>query len=107
MQEREVCGASFVTGGDDPYATECDLAPHGEETPHRGHDPFGSEHWAGMVEWRGGGSAGGDRLPYRDVRWLSPEQVAEQRKQELMVALDASVKRARDAQKGHDDRDRH
>lgn len=61
----ETCGASYVTGGHDPYGTECDLAP-GHPGPHVGADPFGGD---GRVQWSGGGSAGGDRLPYRDVRW--------------------------------------
>lgn len=62
----ETCGAVYVTGGSDPYSTECDLIP-GHTGRHGGADPLGG---AGRVEWSGGGSAGGDPLPYRDVRWM-------------------------------------
>lgn len=64
----QLCGAEYVTGGSDPYATECDLTGHSPTTPHAGDDPFGG---SGRVEWRGGGSAGGDAIPYRDVRWIN------------------------------------
>jgi hypothetical protein len=60
------CRATYVTGGHDPYATERDLAP-GHSGPHRGGDPFGGD---GHVEWSGGGWAGGDPIPYRNVRWV-------------------------------------
>jgi hypothetical protein len=59
------CSATFITGGHDPYATGCDRT-RGHTALHRGADPFGGD---GFVEWSGGGHAGGDRLPYRDVRW--------------------------------------
>lgn len=61
----DTCGASYVTGGHDPCGAECDLAPR-HTGPHVGADPFDGE---GRVEWSGGGSAGGDPLPYREVRW--------------------------------------
>lgn len=61
----ETCEAGFVTGGQDPYGTQCDLAP-GNTGPHRRADPFGGDD---HVEWSGGGTAAGDPLPYRDVRW--------------------------------------
>jgi hypothetical protein len=60
----EICGATYVTAGRDPYGTECDLIP-GHTGLHGGADPFGGD---GRVEWSGGGSAGGDPLPYRNVR---------------------------------------
>ncbi|MDG4790204.1 hypothetical protein O7626_30505 [Micromonospora sp. WMMD1102] len=61
----ETCGAAYVTGGHDSHGTECGLTP-GHSDPHRGADPFGG---TGHVEWSGGGSAGSDPLPYRNVRW--------------------------------------
>lgn len=61
----DTCGATYVTGGHDPYGTECDLAA-GHPGPHRGANPLGNE---GNVEWNGGGWCSGDPLPYRDVRW--------------------------------------
>jgi hypothetical protein len=61
----DTCGAAYTTGGHDPYGTECDLAA-GHDGPHWGDDPYDGQ---GRVEWSGGGSAGGDPLPYRDVRW--------------------------------------
>jgi hypothetical protein len=63
--EPETCHAYFTTGGADPYGTGCDLAP-GHDGPHRGADPFGN---GGTVTWTGGGMAGGDRLPYHDVKF--------------------------------------
>jgi len=60
------CHAHFQTGGHDPYGTGCDLPP-GHAGKHRGRDPFGGD---GFVEWSGGGSAGGDALPFRDVEWV-------------------------------------
>lgn len=64
----ETCGAEYVTGGSDPYSTDCDQTPgHSPTTPHAADDPMGG---GGRIEWRGGGSAGGDALPYRDVRWI-------------------------------------
>jgi len=66
--DREPCSATFSTGGFDPYGTVCQLQP-GHTGKHRGTDPFGG---GGFVEWRGGGSAGGDPLPYRDVEWVKP-----------------------------------
>jgi hypothetical protein len=61
----DTCAAAYVTGGHDPSSTECDLSP-GHTGPHRGANPLGDD---GHVEWSGGGSAGGDPLPYRNVRW--------------------------------------
>lgn len=63
----EECRAEFVTGpAHDPYGTDCELEPQ-HEGPHDGPDPFGG---TGRVQWRGGEMAGGDRLPYLDVRWI-------------------------------------
>lgn len=65
LDRPDICGATYVTGGHDPYGTECDLA-RAHTGPHPGADPFGGDV---HVEWSGGGSAGGGPLPYRDVRW--------------------------------------
>jgi hypothetical protein len=46
----DTCAAEYVTRGNDPYGTECDLAP-GHSGPHLGANPFGGE---GRVEWSGG-----------------------------------------------------
>ena len=62
----DTCTAEYVTGGHDPYGTECDLAP-GHSGPHLGANPFGGK---GRVEWSGGGSVAGDPLPYRNARWI-------------------------------------
>jgi hypothetical protein len=65
LDRPDICRATFVTGGRDPYGTECDLDP-GHPGAHCGDDPLGGD---GRVEWAGGGSAGGDPLPYSNVRW--------------------------------------
>jgi hypothetical protein len=65
------CGVSFITGPrEDPYGTNCDRpAGHYPTTKHEGDDPFGG---AGRVRWTGGGSAGGDPLPYSNVEHVDP-----------------------------------
>jgi hypothetical protein len=64
------CGASYTTGGHDPYGTDCDQPiGHYPATDHEGDDPFGG---SGRVSWRGGGSCAGDALPFTDVHWFVP-----------------------------------
>src|SRR6476646_10016954 len=58
------CRATYITGGHDPYGTDCGLDA-GHSGPHRGDDPMGNE---GQIEWTGGGSCAGDPLPVRNVR---------------------------------------
>lgn len=63
----EGCRSEYVTGGHDPYSTFCDQS-QGHKGPHQGSDPFGSD---SVIEWRGGGTVGGDRMPCRHVRIVS------------------------------------
>lgn len=86
--EHPTCGATYVTGGNDPYSTECDLQPHGPEVKHLGHDPIAMG--GAMVEWRGGGMCAGDPLPVTDVRWLTADEMKQRRHSELLDVLTAS-----------------
>lgn len=61
------CFAQYVSGGFDPYATDCELEA-GHSGPHVGADPFGND---GKVKWEGGGSCAGDPLPVRNVEWVA------------------------------------
>lgn len=63
-----VCGAQLVTGGADPYSTECHLQPgHPVNVKHCGESPFDERE---LVEWFGGSVAGGDRTPYREIKFF-------------------------------------
>lgn len=65
-QERQ-CGATYTTGGADPYSTGCERDKgHYPGTPHLAPDPMGGD---GYVTWTGGGSVAGDPVPARDVEW--------------------------------------
>jgi hypothetical protein len=65
----DTCSARWVSGGSDPYATECeDTQGHYPETDHIGPNPYG----VGKVSWRGGGSCAGDALPYQKVQFHYP-----------------------------------
>jgi len=69
----KLCGATFTTGGHDPYSTECELERgHYPASAHVGDNPLGD----GKVSWRGGGSAGGDALPYTQVTWNEQDRYA-------------------------------
>ncbi len=66
------CTAAYIPGGKNPDAegvgSECDN-PADHLGPHEGPDPFGDPNK--RVQWEGGGFAGGDPLPYRNVQYLT------------------------------------
>lgn len=72
-EQDALCGATYTTGGSDPYGTDCDQPAghykYGTGTKHAGPDPMGG---AGRILWNGGGSCAGDLLPYRDVEYVEP-----------------------------------
>lgn len=61
---KRVCGRQYVSGGSDPYGTECTLR-HGHDGAHIGASPFDSDglRWT----WNGGGHIAGDRRPVRNA----------------------------------------
>lgn len=63
------CEASYQTGGTEEYGTTCDRNID-HPAPHEGPCPFGTEQ---RVRWEGGGTAGGDRLPFRNVEFIDPK----------------------------------
>jgi hypothetical protein len=68
-EDEKKCHTPYITGSaHDPYGTACDL-PKKHGGLHEGYDPFGEPE---RIEWAGGGSCAGDRLPYRDMRALPP-----------------------------------
>jgi hypothetical protein len=77
-QQEHRCHATMIMGPrDDPYITQCHITDPGHypATRHQAPHPMGERDDGVMVTWRGGGSAGGDALPYRDVQEGSWEPV--------------------------------
>ena len=60
----ELCWASYVTAGSDPYGTSCDL-PAGHRGSHEGEHPLRDD---ARLSWSGGGYCAGDPLPRTHVR---------------------------------------
>lgn len=65
----ERCLAGYVTGGQDPFGTDCDNENPSHEGPHEGPDPIDPESGR-RVRWEGGGFCAGDPLPYRNVQYI-------------------------------------
>ena len=77
-QQEHRCPATMIMGPrDDPYVTQCHITGkwHYPATSHQAPHPMGERDDGVMVTWRGGGSAGGDALPYRNVQEGSWEPV--------------------------------
>jgi hypothetical protein len=82
-QERR-CGAAFATAGYDPYSSTCNL-DSGHAGQHEGDNPLGDD--GDLIRWSGGGLAGGDPLPYRDVEYVdAPRRLADLEEGELPLS---------------------